>query len=77
MANLSIRKIDEETMARLRMSAARHGVSMEEEVRRIIKKAVSEPQRLGDLALQWFGPSHGVNVDLPEHKPHDPVDLFT
>ena len=51
MANLSVRKLDEETFARLRVQAASHGVSMEEEVRRILKEAVAAPARLGDLAL--------------------------
>lgn len=72
MANLSVRKIDDETLTRLR--AARHGISMEE-VRRIIREAVSGPDRLGDLVLRWFGPRHGVDLTLPEHPPHEPLDL--
>lgn len=75
MANLSVRKLDEETLTRLRVRAASHGVSMEEEVRRILKQAVGAPERLGDLALQLFGPQHGVDVELPDHRPHVPVDL--
>jgi plasmid stability protein len=75
MANLSVRKIGDETLARLRMRAASHGVSMEEEVRRIIKEAVSRPERLGDLALRSFGPLHGVDLTLPEHQPHEPLDF--
>lgn len=75
MANLSVRKLDDETYARLRVRAARHGVSMEEEVRRILSEAVSGPERLGDLALRWFGPRHGVDLTLPEHEPHEPPDL--
>jgi plasmid stability protein len=46
-------------MSRLRIRAARHGVSMEEEVRRILKEAVSAPERVGDLALLMFGPTQG------------------
>ena len=75
LANLSVRKLDEETLARLRLRAARHGVSMEEEVRRIIKEAVAAPERLGDLALEMFGPSRGVELELPERDAHQPVDL--
>jgi plasmid stability protein len=75
MASLSVRKLDEETLARLRTRAASHGVSMEEEARRILKEAVSAPNRLGDLALQIFGPHHGVDLELPEHVPHEPTDL--
>ncbi len=75
MASLSVRKLDEETLARLRARAASHGVSMEEEARRILKGAVSAPERLGDLALRIFGPHHGVDMDLPEHAPHAPTEL--
>ena len=75
MASLSVRKLDEETLARLRIRAASHGVSMEEEARRILREAVSAPERLGDLALQIFGPRHGVDLELPERVPHRPIDL--
>ncbi len=75
MASLSVRKLDEETLARLRMRAASRGVSMEEEARRILKAAVTAPERLGDVALQIFGPQHGVDLELPEHAPHEPTEL--
>jgi plasmid stability protein len=75
MASLSVRKLDEETLARLRARAASHGVSMEEEARRILKEAVSAPERLGDLALQIFGPHNGVDMEFPERVPHAPIDL--
>ena len=75
MASLSVRKLDEETLARLRARAARHGISMEEEARRILKGAVSAPERLGDLALGIFGPHHGVDLELPKHAAHKPVGL--
>jgi len=75
MASLSVRKLDEETLSRLRIRAAEHGVSMEEEVRRILKEAVSVPDRLGDLALRIFGPQHGVELHLPEKTSHEPLDL--
>lgn len=75
MASLSVRKLDEETITRLRVRAASHGVSMEEEARRILKDAVSAPERLGDLALRMFGPHHGVDLELPEHVPHTSMDL--
>ena len=75
MASLSVRQLDEETVARLRARAASHGVSMEEEARRILREAVSAPERLGDLTLQFFGPRHGVDLELPEHAPHRPIDL--
>ena len=75
MASLSVRKLDEDTLSRLRVRAAKHGVSMEEEARRILKEAVTAPDRLGDLAVRIFGPNHGVNLELPERTAHEPLDL--
>ena len=75
MGNLSIRRLDEETIRRLRLRAARNGRSMEEETRRIIKQAVATPERIGDFAVQLFGPAHGVDLELPERAPHQPVRM--
>jgi plasmid stability protein len=75
MANLSVRKLDEETLSRLRVRAATHGVSMEEEARRILKAAVNSPERLGDLAVRIFGQQYGVDLPVPERAPHEPLDL--
>jgi len=75
MASLSVRRIDEETYRRLRLRAAEHGVSMEEEVRRILTRTVAAPERLGDLAVQYFGPDYGADLTLPPRAPHEPLDL--
>lgn len=76
MANLSIRKLDDDVFSRLRLLAAAHGVSMEEEVRQILKQAVTHQIRLGDMALQLFGETDGIELDMPEHKAHEPMDLL-
>ena len=75
MANLSVRRIDDDLYEKLRVRAARHGNSMEEEVRQIIRRAVGAPERLGELALRCFGPEHGIDLDLPVREPHDPPEL--
>ena len=65
-------------LKKLRIRASQHGVSMEEEVRRIIEQAVSNPARLGDLgdiALQYFGKEQGQDLQIPDHKPHQPLQL--
>lgn len=31
--------------------------------------------RLGDLALQCFGPDAGIELELPHHAPHQPLEL--
>ena len=53
----------------------RNGRSMEEETRRIIRQAVATPERIGDLAVKLFGPAHGVDLELPERAPHQPVRM--
>ena len=68
MAALTIRGIDEQTHARLRVEAARHGRSMEAEVRAILKDrfAVPEPERgLGTRIHQRFAAVGGVDLELP------------
>lgn len=72
---MSVRKLAAEDYEKLRVRAAEHGVSMEEEVRRIIHRAVAAPERLGDLALRCFGPAHGAELDLAARQPHEPMDL--
>ncbi len=72
MTNLSVRKLDEETVRLLRIRAAHHGVSMEEEVRQILFRAVSVPQRLGDMAVEYFGQNNGIELETPGKEPHQP-----
>lgn len=76
MTSLSVRKLDDDTLRRLRDRAADHGISVEEEVRRIIKQAVSTPERLGDLAVRLFAPAYGEpELELPERKITDPIEF--
>ncbi len=76
MANLSIIKLDENVYSRLRILATTRGVSMEEEVRQILKQAVTHQIKLGDMALQLFGEAQGVELKLFEHTAHEPMDLL-
>ena len=75
MANISIRKLDDDTISRLRTRAAYHQVSMEEEARRILRQAVTPPKKLGDLSVQFFGLQSGVELELPKHAPHEPPNF--
>lgn len=43
MASLTIRNFDDDLKQRLRLQAARHGASMEQEVRDILRRAVEAP----------------------------------
>lgn len=68
MAAVSVRGLDEAVRERLRVRAARHGRSMEAEIRAILTDAVSPPQDSPGLAqalLSRFGDLGGVDLDLP------------
>lgn len=73
MASILIRKLDEKTKARLRVRAAHHGRSMEEEARAILRSALTEPRQARDnLAKsirQRFAPLGGVELELPLREP--------
>lgn len=43
MATLTIRNLDDDLKSTLRVQAARHGQSMEEEVRSILRQALARP----------------------------------
>jgi antitoxin FitA len=75
MGNISVRRLDDATLQRLRQRASGHGISMEEEVRRILQAAMAEPTRLGDLALSSFGDAHGIELELPSHSSHPAIEL--
>ena len=75
MPGLSVRGIDEEVYRRLKIRAAEYGVSMEEIARRIIKRSVMSPDRLGELATECFGPTNGGELELPAREPHEPIEL--
>lgn len=75
MGNLSIRKLEEETLKRLRIRAAQHQVSMEEEARRILRQAVMPPDKLGSLARNYFGEDSGAELELPSRDVYEPIQL--
>ena len=72
MATIMIRNLDEVTKANLRLQAARHGLSMEEEARRILRGAVNATapgEGLGTRLQRRFGALGGVeleSVHLPD-----------
>lgn len=71
MATLTVRGLDDETKARLRVSAARHGRSMEAEVRSILEDALPSQQASGGLGSRIharFAAVGGVELDLPRRS---------
>ena len=72
MASITIRNLDDEVKTRLRVRAAEHHRSMEEEVRLILRDAVRCKPRSRDLASvirSHFGPAKGVDLELPPREP--------
>jgi plasmid stability protein len=69
MATLTIRQLDEKTKRRLRVRAAHHGRSMEEEAREILRTAlIAFSPAKGNLAeaiRQRFAPFNGFEFELP------------
>ena len=68
MATLTIRDLDEGLRAQLRVRAARHGRSMEAEVRAILSDVLTRPPaaaRLGSRVHQRFASVGGVDLELP------------
>ena len=74
MATLTIRNLDERTKAQLRIQAARHGRSMEEEARTILRSAIEARQPvaggkgLGSRIHEHFAQLGGVELELPERS---------
>jgi plasmid stability protein len=80
VASMTIRDIDEKLKARLRLQAARHGRSMEEEARDILRTALSvETTRTGGLVeaiRRRVEPFGGVELEIAAREPmREPVDL--
>ena len=75
MASLSIRQLDKRAYELLRVRAAKHGLSMEEEVRQIIYHAVSAPDQISRIFQKYFGHDNGIDLEISDRKPHEPLDF--
>lgn len=73
MASIIIRQLEENTKRKLRLRAANHGRSMEQEAREILKAALSQPEQSGkDLVAairRRFAPLGGVDLNIPPRGP--------
>lgn len=78
MTAISVRNLDSEVKARLRVRAAEHGRSMEAEIRAILTDAVAERRPAGLFdAIRAVSLEHGgVDLDIRHHKHRQrPIDL--
>lgn len=74
MASITIRKLEESTKRKLKVRAAMHGRSMEQEAREILRNALRQRPRTGaDLVKairRRFAPLGGVEL---EPYPREPI----
>jgi plasmid stability protein len=79
MATITIRQLDEKTKTRLRVRAAHHGRSMEEEAREILRSALtaSSPAKgnLAETVHRRFAAFGGIEFELPrrDNMRHPPA----
>lgn len=73
MTSITIRKLDEELAQRLCIRAAKHGCSMEEEARNILRAALEQEtaptESLGTALHAIFKPFGGVALEIPPREP--------
>lgn len=77
MASITIRNLDDDLKARLRIRAAERDRSMEEEVREILRAALGEPPRkllgLGETIHRRFANLGGIELpDISRDVPREP-----
>lgn len=69
MTSITIRKLPNVTKERLRVQAARSGLSLEAHARSLLQRAAEEDDMgspdLATLAKQCFGSTNGVELELP------------
>jgi antitoxin FitA len=74
IATLTIRGLDRETHARLRVEAARHGRSMEAEVRAILRERLAPHDEEGGLGSRIRARFAGLEgeLELPDRRREPP-----
>jgi len=80
MASITVRNLDDDVKTRLRVRAAEHNRSMEEEVRIILRDAVTGrragPRNLAAFTRECFASVGGVEPELPPRGPmREPPDF--
>ena len=69
MASITIRFLDDDVKTRLRVRAAEHHRSMEDEVRNILRDAVNDersaPRDLAKFTRECFASLGGVELEIP------------
>ena len=73
MATITVRNLEEGLKQRLRIRAAEHGKSMEEEVRDILRAALKQQPATGEDLFRAIRarvePLGGIELELPPREP--------
>jgi len=73
MSSITIRNLEDSLKSKLRVRAAQHGRSMEDEARHILRNALSEtahsPTNLFEAIRRRIAPLGGVDLDIPKRGP--------
>ncbi|MDE2994548.1 MAG: plasmid stabilization protein [Chloroflexota bacterium] len=73
MVTITVRNLDERLRQRLRLRAAQHGRSLEEEVHDILRATLGQEKapvkNLGTALHELFKPFGGVELDIPPREP--------
>lgn len=80
MASITIRNLDKNIKSQLKIRAAKHDRSMEEEVRNILKSAVAqgemESESLAHSISKKMAPFGGIDLpEIPREEIRDPMDF--
>lgn len=79
MASITIRNLDDDVKRRLRVRAAEHGRSMEEEARDILRQVVGQPSAPRNLGLAIharFAAVGGLDLPHAQRSPMRPTPDF-
>ena len=73
VSSITIRNLEESVKRRLRMRAAQHGRSMEEEARHILRAALAQkterPTNLFEAIRRRIAPMGGVELNIAAREP--------
>ncbi len=81
MASITVRNLEDGLKARLRVRAALHGRSMEEEVRAVLRTTLADepqpaPQNLAEAIRRRVAPLGGVELELLPREPGRELPRF-
>jgi plasmid stability protein len=77
MANLLVRNIDDVLVSQLKARAGAHGISAEEEHRRILQAALTQPKQRSFVEALRQIPNVGEDMDFERIQSIEAKDVFT